>query len=73
MPAEGLQNVENRLQRVINGLQGKKVAVLRNVFTTDESMHTVSGLRILVKSQASQGELDGALKAIEEAVKTEFP
>lgn len=71
--AEGLQNVENRLQRVINGLQGKKVAVLRNVFTTDESMHTVSGLRILVKSKASQREIDGALKAIEEAVKTEFP
>ncbi|KPA82478.1 serine palmitoyltransferase-like protein [Leptomonas pyrrhocoris] len=70
--AEGLQNVENRLQKVINMLQGRKVAVVRNVFTTEEPVNTVSGLRILVKSQASQAEVDGALKAIEEAVKTEF-
>ncbi|KPI87994.1 serine palmitoyltransferase-like protein [Leptomonas seymouri] len=69
---EGLQNVENRLQKVINALQGKRVAVLRNVFTTDEPVNTVSGLRVVVKSQASRAEVEGALKAIEEAVKAEF-
>lgn len=70
--SEGLQNVENRLQKVINGLQGKKVAVVRNVFTTEEPVNTVSGLRLAVKSQATMAEVDGALKAIEEAIKAEF-
>lgn len=70
--AEGLQSVENRLQRIINVLQTKKVAVVRNVFTTEETVNNVSGLRIVAKSQATQAEVDSALKAIEEAVKAEF-
>jgi serine palmitoyltransferase len=70
--AEGLQNVENSLQKVINVLQGKKVAVVRNVFTTDEPVKTVSGLRIVAKSQATKAEVDSALEAIEAAVKAEF-
>ncbi|AIN97841.1 serine palmitoyltransferase-like protein [Leishmania panamensis] len=70
--SEGLKKVESRLQRVINALQKKKVAVVRNVFTTDEPVNAVSGLRIVPKSLATEAEVTTALEAIEAAVKAEF-
>ncbi|KAG5493347.1 hypothetical protein GH5_02090 [Leishmania sp. Ghana 2012 LV757] len=70
---EGLEKVESRLQRVINALQRKKVAVVRNVFTKEERANTVSGLRIVAKSMATEAEVTAALKEIEAAVKVEFP
>lgn len=69
---EGLEKVESRLQRVINALQKKKVAVVRNVFTRDEPVNNVSGLRIVAKSLATEAEVTAALEAIETAVKAEF-
>ncbi|GET92441.1 serine palmitoyltransferase-like protein [Leishmania tarentolae] len=69
---EGLEKVESRLQRVVNALQKKKVAVVRNVFTTDEPVNNLSGLRIVVKSLATEAEVTSALEAIVTAVKTEF-
>ncbi|KAG5468421.1 hypothetical protein LSCM1_02401 [Leishmania martiniquensis] len=71
--SEGLAKVESRLQRVINALQRKRVAVIRNVFTTDEPVKMCSGLRILAKSMATEDEVKAALKEIEAAVKAEFP
>ncbi|KAG5494102.1 hypothetical protein JKF63_01937 [Porcisia hertigi] len=70
--SEGLERVEDRLQRIINTLQKKRVAVVRNVFTTDESVTNVSGLRIVAKSLATEAEVTTALKMIESAVKAEF-
>ncbi|KAK7195905.1 serine palmitoyltransferase-like protein [Novymonas esmeraldas] len=70
--SEGLEKVESRLQRVINALQRKKVAVVRNVFTTEEQVNNLSGLRIVAKSLATEAEVTSALQAIEAAVKAEF-
>lgn len=70
---EGQEEVENKLQRVVNAAQTKKVAIIRNVYTTEEPIKQIPGLRVVAKSLVSEVELSKALVELVGIIKAEFP
>lgn len=64
----GDEEVEDRLQRVVNGAEELKVAITRHIFTKDERGYNEPSLRIVMKSQVSVIDLKGAVATISDMI-----
>lgn len=68
----GKNAVEEKLQRVVDNMQSKKVVVLRHLYSVEERVENFPAVRVSMKSNISAQDAVAAARLLATALKAEF-